>query len=146
LDAVVKLEEYVEIPVDEREVPRFVRRKLQRARREGRTGLLAYALIPGGSTPPPWMWRLVFVREGRETLFSAGPALRQGRKWVDLAPGVHKLTFAVGGFGEVEFTKEFRLEPGKILIAGCRTAYSRLPGGKNSRPNRWYIGIVDGGL
>lgn len=139
----MKLDEYVEIPVDEREVPRFARRMLKRARRNGRTGLLAYALIPGGSSPPPWIWRLVFVREGTRTLFSAGPGLRQGRKWIDLTPGVHRLTFAVGGMGEVEFTRDLRIDPGSVLVAGCRTTYARRPGSKNRRPNRWYIGVLD---
>ena len=136
-------DDYVEVTADGRNIPRFARRMLKRARREGRTGLLAYALIPGGSTPPPWMWRLVFVRQGQEVLFSAGPGLRQGRKWVDLSPGIHRLTFSVGGFGEVEFTKDFRLDPGQVLIAGCRTTYSRLPGGKHRKPNRWYTGVMD---
>jgi hypothetical protein len=139
----VKKDIYTEAVVDERKIPRFARRKLKRARRTASTGLLAYALIPGGSQPPPWISRFVFIREGKNSLFSAGPGLRQGRKWVDLPPGLHQLTFAVGGFGEVEFTREFRLEPGKILIAGCRTTYSRLPRAKNPPPNRWYIGVVD---
>lgn len=74
--------EYVEFPVDERKIPRFARRMLKRARHDGRTGLLAYALIPGGSSPPPWNWRLVFVREGDRAVFSAGPGLRSP------APGI----------------------------------------------------------
>jgi hypothetical protein len=138
----VKPEEYVELPVDERELPRFARRILKRARRDNQTGLLAYALIPGGSNPPPWIWRLVFVREGSRTLFSAGPGLRRGRKWIDLTPGVHRLTFAVGGMGEVEFTRDFRVDAGSILVAGCRTTYARLPGSKNRRPNRWHLGVL----
>jgi len=68
----VKRAEYVEFPVGEQKLPRFARRRLKRAWRDGRTGLLAYALIPGGSSPPPWNWRLVFVREGTGRSFRPG--------------------------------------------------------------------------
>jgi len=139
----VKQDEYAEFPVDERKMPRFARRMLKRARRDGRTGLLAYALIPGGSSPPPWNWRLVYVREESRALFSAGPGLRQSRKWVDLTPGVHRLTFAVGGNGEAEFTRALRVDPGSVLVVGCRTTYARLPGSANRRPNRWYISVFE---
>ena len=138
----MKRDEYVEFPVDERKIPRFARRMLKRARRDGRTGLLAYALIPGGSSPPPWNWRLVYVREGDRAVFSAGPGLRSGRKWIDLTPGVHRLTFVVSGTGEVEFTREFRIDPGSVLIAGCRTTFARRPGSPHRRPNRWYLGLA----
>jgi hypothetical protein len=125
------------------ELPRFARRLLKRARRDGRTGLLAYALIPGGSTPPPWNWRLVFIRENGRTLFAAGPGLRQGRKWVDLTPGVHRLSFAVSGSGaDAEFSREFRVDPGAVLVAGCRTAFSRRPGSPKRRPDRWCLGFA----
>jgi len=142
---VVKADGYVEIPVEAAELPRFARRMVKRARRSGRTGLLAYALIPGGSSPPPWNWRLVHIRENGRALFSAGPGLRQGRKWVDLTPGVHRLTFAVGGIGpEVEFSREFRVDPGVVLIAGCRTTFARRPGSPHRRPNRWCLGFAPG--
>jgi len=139
----VATEKYEENPADEREIPRFARRMLKRARRDGRTGLLAYALIPGGSTPPPWNWRLVFIRENDRALFSAGPGLRQGRKWVDLAPGTHRLTFVVEGPRTgTEFTREFRVDPGAVLIAGCRTTFARRPGSAHRKPNRWYVGFA----
>ncbi len=139
----MKTDDYVENPVDDREIPRFARRMLKRARRDGRTGLLAYALIPGGSSPPPWNWRLVFIRENGRALFAAGPGLRQGRKWVDLTPGTHRLTFVVEGRrAEVEFSREFRVDPGAVLIAGCRTTFARRPGSPHRRPNRWYIGFA----
>jgi hypothetical protein len=140
---VVTTDDYVANPVDDREIPRFARRSMTRARRDGRTGLFAYALIPGGSSPPPWNWRLVFIRENGRALFSAGPGLRQGRKWIDLTPGTHRLTFVVGGTrAEVEFSREFRVDPGAVLIAGCLTTFARWPRSPNRRPNRWYIGFA----
>jgi hypothetical protein len=55
---------------------------------------------------------------------------------------VHQLTFAVGGMGEVEFTRDFRVDVGSILVAGCQTTYARRPGSKNRLPNRWHIGVL----
>jgi hypothetical protein len=85
----------------------------------------------------------VHIREHGRALFSAGPGLRQGRRWVDLTPGVHTLTFAVGGSGrEVGFSREFRVDPGAVLLAGCRTTFARRPGSSRRRPNRWCVGFA----
>lgn len=103
--------------------------------------MLAYSQIPGGHRAPPWIKRSVFVSEHGKVIFAGHPGL-QFPKWVDLKPGSHDLEFAVTGWGNAEFTRFLSLEPGEILVVGCRTAYSRTPGSKNPRPNRWYVGIV----
>jgi hypothetical protein len=137
----MKEDTYQVIQADERKIPWPARRKLRRARHERRTGLLAYSRIPGGTRGMTWNWRVVVVHEGGRRLFSAGPGL-QLPKWVDLPPGYHSITFAVGGYRSVEFSKEFILHNGDILLVGCRTHYSRRRYPENPRPNIWSISIV----
>jgi hypothetical protein len=139
---VVRQDTYVELPVDERAIPFWARRKLRRARREGRTGMVAYTRIAGGARGMPWMTRVVSVREGRDRLFYGWPKAFQLAKWIDLVPGEHRLKFGVAGYGEVVFERTVVLARHDVLIAGCRTSYTRLPRKENRPPNRWYLGIV----
>lgn len=137
----VRQDTYVELPVDERAIPWLARRKLKRGRREARTGVVAYSLIPGGMRALPWMARVVTIFEGRTMLYYADK-VSQFPTWIDLAPGSHRLMFSVSGYSGVDFVRTVVLARNDVLIAGCRTSYTRLPRKENRPPNKWYLGIV----
>jgi hypothetical protein len=139
----VRKDTYVEFPAEERKLPWRARRKLRKVRQENRTGMLAYSQIPGGSRAAPWITRIVAISEGGSRLFFGRPGL-QTPQWVDLSPGNHFLKFSVGGWAEVDFARTISLNTGDILIAGCKTTYTRNPFNKNPPPNKWYIGVMRG--
>jgi hypothetical protein len=128
-------------PLEETNVQWTVRRRLRRAQREGRTGLLADARIPSGTRSLNRYQRVVGIYEGSRELFlkQPGPQLPH---WVDLEPGVHHLRFAIEGGGGNVFTKSFTLQRREILVAVCHTTHSFIPFNRNPRPNRWYLGVV----
>ncbi|WP_236789385.1 hypothetical protein [Amycolatopsis sp. GM8] len=118
----------------------LARRKVRRAQREGRTGLLAFTRIPAGTRSIRYK-RYVLIKEGRRCIFAGQPGIQIPR-WVDLPPGGHELTFSVSGGGDISFTRHYTLNAGDILIAGCHTTYSIKLFDENRRPNYWYIGIL----
>ncbi|WIX82913.1 hypothetical protein QRX50_20155 [Amycolatopsis carbonis] len=131
-------------PLEPRQLKWSARRKLRKARREGRTGMLAYAVIPSSNRNGYRYLRSVFIREGRRELFVGNVGDRSVR-WVDLAPGSHRLSFVVSDAGkEVALIREVALQPRQILVSWCYTTYSLKPLDRHPRPNRWYIGILDG--
>lgn len=133
-----------ERPLIERQLVWRARRKLKRVRREGRTGLLAYSVIPSSNRSGYRYLRFVYVREGGRELH-AGSVDNRAVTWTDLPPGVHRLTFVVSDAGkEVSFQKDITLGPGQILAVWCYTTYSLKVFDRNPRPNRWYIGVLGG--
>lgn len=131
-------------PLNPRQLKWSARRKLRSARREGRTGMLAYSVIPSNNRNGYRYFRTVYVREGRREVCIGKPDDRSVR-WVDLAPGKHRLSFVVSNMGkEVALVREFVLEPRQILAVWCYTTYSLKPFDRRPRPNRWYIGLLDG--
>ncbi|WP_103352319.1 hypothetical protein [Amycolatopsis sp. CA-128772] len=130
-------------PLEPRRLKWSARRKLRKARREGRTGLLAYAVIPASNRNGYRYLRFVYVREGRRELY-AGSADDRSVRWVDLPPGTHRLDFVVSDAGkEVALRREFTLRPRQVLVSWCYTTYSLKPFDRHPRPNRWYIGVLD---
>jgi hypothetical protein len=85
-------------PVDERKIVWRARRKLRKARCDGRSGLLAYSMIPVSSRSDSRYRRVVFIRVGARELYVGSPEER-GAQWRDLAPANHRLTFTVAGAG-----------------------------------------------
>ena len=131
-------------PLVERQLIWRARRKLKKARRAGRTGLLAYSVIPSSNRSGYRYLRFVYIRKGREVLY-AGSVDDRSVHWRDLGPGTHHLTFAVSDAGkEVTFSRNITLEPQQILAVWCYTTYSLKVFDRNPRPNRWYIGVLDG--
>jgi hypothetical protein len=75
----------------------------------------------------------------------AGSVDNRAPAWIDLVPGTHRLTFVVSDPGKEEsFRKDITLGPGQILVVWCYTTYSFKLFDRSPRPNRWYIGILDG--
>jgi hypothetical protein len=106
--------------------------------------LLAYSVIPSNNRNGYRYSRSVHIREGRREVRIGEPDDWSVR-WVDLAPGKHRLSFVVSNSGkDVAFTREFTLEPRQIIVAWCHTTYSLKPFNRHPRPNRWYIGVLDG--
>ncbi|GAA1030705.1 MULTISPECIES: hypothetical protein [Amycolatopsis] len=131
-------------PLNPRQLKWGARRKLREARREGRTGMLAYSVIPSNNRNGYRYFRSVVVREGSRELYRGNPDDRSVR-WVDLAPGRHRLSFVVSDMGkEVALSQEFVLQPRQIIAAWCATTYSLKPFDRSPRPNRWHIGVLDG--
>jgi hypothetical protein len=131
-------------PLNPRHLKWRARRKLRRVRREGRTGMLAYSYVPSTNRNGYRYYRSVHIREGQREVCIGKPDYRSVR-WVDLAPGRHLLSFVVSNSGkDVSFTREFTLGPRQIIAAWCYTTYSLKPFNRHPRPNRWYIGVLDG--
>jgi hypothetical protein len=132
-------------PLDVRKLRRSARRKLKQAQREGRTGLLAWAVIFSNPRSINRYKRVIMVHEGGREIFAALPGGLKHTKLIDLSPGEHELKFTVakvGGLKSVSFSKRFSLSRGEIIVAGCRATHSFVPFSRNQRPNQWYIGTV----
>ncbi|WP_116201333.1 hypothetical protein [Amycolatopsis circi] len=103
------------------------RRKLRITRREGRTGLLAYSVIPSNNRNGHRYFRSVVIREGPRELYAGEPDDRSVR-WVDLPPGRHRLSFVVSDMGkESALSQEFALQPQQIIAVWCATTFSLKP-------------------
>lgn len=131
-------------PVDEIRIPRFVRWRLRRARRGGRTGLLLHGVI---RTPPRSMSRrqpVVSVWEGGRDLCMVS-SHSKFPKWVELPRGRHVLRFtATRGMrsSDSEFSREVEIGPGQVLLAICEPIQPWTIFRASPSTDRWYIGMV----
>lgn len=120
------------------------RRKLRRAQRKGRTGLILQGIIRTGVRSFAWQQPAVGIDEGGKQLCVVGAQII-GPKWVALSPGQHRLRFiATRPAGASVFERDVILKSGQVLVAVCEPIQPWSPFGRSPKENLWYIGISDG--
>jgi hypothetical protein len=119
------------------------RRKLRRAQRKGRTGLILQGIIRTGPRSLAWQQPTVGIDEGSKELCLVSPRIT-GSKWAALSPGRHRLRFiATRPAGASVFERDVDLKSGQVLVAVCEPIQPWSPFGRSPKENLWYIGIVD---
>ncbi|HEY4023568.1 MAG TPA: hypothetical protein VGM75_33140 [Pseudonocardiaceae bacterium] len=119
------------------------RRKLRRAHRKGRTGLILQGIIRTGVRSFAWQQPAVGINEGSKQLCVLGPQII-GPTWVALSPGKHRLRFiATRPAGASVFERDVNLRSGQVLVAVCEPIQPWSPFGRSPKENLWYIGISD---
>jgi hypothetical protein len=128
--------------LSEIKLPWRAARKVRRARRQGRTGLVAHAIIRTPSRSMSSLKGSVSIYEGDRKLCHVSTHSRRP-KWVELRPGSHVLTFdAVRDKGFSRMEKEFTLAPGDVLVALAWPIQPWTIFGASPSTDRWYLGVV----
>jgi hypothetical protein len=124
--------------VTEVKLPWLARRKVARARRGRRTGLVLHGII---RTPPQGVTMrqpIVSVRESGHRLCMASP-WSKFRTWVSLPPGRHVLRFVTT---RSTFEREIEIPAGRILVAVCEPVQPRTIFAPSPPEDRWYVGFA----
>lgn len=118
------------------------RRKLRRAQRRGRTGVVLQGIIRTGTRSLQGRQAVVGIDEGAKELGMVSAHARSA-KWANLSPGRHRLRFiATRTASSSVFERDIELKSGQILVAVCEPIQPWSPFGRSPEEDRWYIGIV----
>lgn len=125
-------------------IPRVTRYRVNRRRRRHETGLLMFTVSRTSVRHTASRYfRVNRVLEDGEVLAESDSQWPFSR-FRPLSPGVHHLVLCSGTLTrEVEVRRDVVLEPGRLLVVGCRPAYSYRPFNRNPPPDRWSIGLFD---
>ncbi|MFG3370350.1 hypothetical protein ACGF0K_36035 [Streptomyces sp. NPDC048156] len=135
---------YVEVLDESKRLPLLVRWRLRREQQRGRTGVLLFAEIREPVRSLTHKAGIVSLWEdGVELCFRSRDAKRP--KFVELAPGVHRLEFKVTRIsvkGSTSFLKTADLKQGEILVALCDPVQSNVFYRRSSGVDTWVIGVL----
>lgn len=123
-------------------LPWPARRRVRRAKRRHRTGIVLAAVIRRSFRSMSRYRAIVLIREdGRElcACSSSSPL----PKWAAVAPGTHRLKFrAFRSSSGSTVIRDVVLAEGDVLVAFCRPKDKRSPFDRDPPPDHWHIGVV----